>query len=66
MQDLLTIVSSCEILYHKSFVDSYIEPLKDAVETKLVSADEKLLRPTIFQTIEDTVEMIWLKLMKRL
>ena len=42
-----------------------MERLKDAVEAKLGGADEQLLRPTKFKTIEDTVEMVWLKLMKR-
>ena len=32
VHDLVMITSGCAKLYHKSFVDSYFERLKDAVE----------------------------------
>ena len=35
------------------------------METKLLSADDKQLRAATFQLIEDTVDMIWIKLMSR-
>ena len=54
------IISGCAALYHKSFVDSYFERLKDAVESKLESAGEAHLRKAQFKTIEDTVQMVWM------
>ena len=53
-------------MFHKSFVDMYFIKLKDAAETKIVNADEALLRPTKFPMIEEIVETIWLTLMARL
>ena len=38
------IISGCAAMYHKSFVDSYFERLKDTVESKLESAGEAHLR----------------------
>ena len=52
-------------MYHKSFVDLYMERLKNVAETKLASADAELLKPILFPNIEDIVENLWLKLMKR-
>ena len=60
VHDLVMIVSGCAALYHKSFVDSYFERLKDAVESKLESAGEAHLRKAQFKTIEDTVQMVWM------
>ena len=42
-----------------------MERIKNVVETKLMGANAELLKPTMFPTIEDMVEMVWLKLMKR-
>ena len=61
----MKMISGCEPLFHKTFVESYFERLKDAVEAKLLGATEGELRATQFKTIEDIVEMVWLKLMKR-
>ena len=61
----MKLISGCEPLYHKSFVESYFTRLKDVVEAKLLNAPEQQLKDTRFKTIEDTVEMVWLKLMKR-
>ena len=61
----MMIITGCAALYHKSFVDSYIERFKDAVESKLESAGEAHLRKAQFKTIEDTVHMVWLQLMRR-
>ena len=52
-------------MYHKSFVDTYIARFKNVAEVKLCSADAELLKPILFPAIEDIVENIWLKLMKR-
>lgn len=66
LHDLLTLVCGSAALYHKTFVDSYIVKLKDVAEAKLLSADESQLRPITFSKIEETVDMIWLTLMRRL
>ena len=61
VHDLVMITNGCSALYHKSFVDSYIERLKDTVEIKLEAASEAHLRQAQFKTIEDTVHMVWLQ-----
>ena len=61
----MKLISGCEQLFHKTFVESYFERLKDVVETKLLNAPEQQLKDTRFDKIEETVEMVWLKLMKR-
>lgn len=65
MHDLATIVSGCYPLYHKSFVDAYLEGFKIQVEAKLESADEQQLKLTKFSTIEEIVDMLWIKVMSR-
>ena len=42
-----------------------MERLKNVVEAKLAGANAELLKPIKFPAIEDMVEMVWLKLMKR-
>lgn len=68
VKDLLTLIcggTGAVNLYHKTFVDKIFEQIKDVVEAKLLSADEKLLRATQFSTFEESVDLVWLTLMKR-
>ena len=62
---MINLITNAVPMYHKSFVDVYMERLKNVAETKLVSADAELLKPILFPNIEDIVENLWLKLMKR-
>ena len=36
---MVKLVSNSAALFHKTFVDSFMEKLKDAAETKLTNAD---------------------------
>ena len=65
VKNLVTLITNAVPMYHKSFVDAYIERFKNVTESKLVSADASQLRTIQFPKIEDIVEKLWLKLMKR-
>ena len=65
VHDLVAIVHDCGGLLHKTFVDTYHERLLQVVEAKLQSADDKQLRDATMKLIEETIDMIWLKLMMR-
>ena len=66
LKDLVLIVSQCAPLFHKTFIDKVFDRFKDAAESKLLSADEKYLRETRFDAIEEIVEAIWIKTMCRM
>jgi len=61
----MTLLSDCAELYHKTFVDVYFERVRQFLESKLQSADEKQLKKTTFKSIEEIVDMLWIKLMRR-
>ena len=65
VHDLVAIVHDCGGLLHKTFVDTYHDRLLQVVEAKLQSADDKQLRDATMKLIEETIDMIWLKLMMR-
>ena len=66
VRDLVKIVSESHKLFHKTFVDLFFQRLRETVEAKLKSANEEQLRAATFQMIEETVDMIWIKIMTRL
>ena len=66
LKELISIVSQCSELFHKTFIDKFFDRIKDAAEAKLINADEKYLRETRFDAIQDIVESIWLKVMSRM
>ena len=66
LKELISIVSQCSELFHKTFIDKFFDRIKDAAEAKLLNADEKHLRETRFDAIQDIVEAIWLKVMSRM
>jgi hypothetical protein len=63
---LVVALGNCAESYHKSFLDKYFEPLKDAVQNKILNADEKQLRAMMRERTEEIVKTLWEKLMARL
>lgn len=51
---------------HKSFVDSYLVSLKDAVEAKILNSNESQLRLFRRERIEELINVVWDRLMARL
>jgi hypothetical protein len=63
---LVVALGNCAESYHKSFLDKYCEPLKDAVQNKILNADEKQLRAMMRERTDEIVKTLWEKLMARL
>ena len=48
VNDMLELIQSCSDQLHRSFVNMYFKRLCEAVEAKLLSANEEQLRGTTF------------------
>jgi hypothetical protein len=53
------------ILFHKSFIDSYLEPLRNAVLSKIINATEMQIRSMKQHRMEELVNTLWDKIMAR-
>jgi hypothetical protein len=62
----LVCISGSASLYHKSFIDSYFVRLSKAVENKILSSSEVILR-TLDKPAMDSIEKcLWNTMMKRI
>jgi len=52
-------------VYHKQFVDAFYDPLRQAVETKLLSATSAQLRSIKLSRIEEIITQVWQNLLMR-
>jgi hypothetical protein len=51
--------------FHKSFIDHYLNRLKDAVEQHIITAEEKKVRLMKRERTDELVQNLWDKLMAR-
>ena len=63
---LCDMLSKCQRMYHKSFVDNYFHRLADAVEQKLLSATVAQLKAVRKERIDELIEKVWKSLLLRL
>lgn len=63
---LVVALGNCFENYHKSFLEKYCELFKDAIQNKILNADEKQLRSMRRERTEEIVNTLWEKLMARL
>ncbi len=53
------------VLFHKSFIDNYLERLRNAVLKKIITATEVQIRSMKQQRMEELVTTLWEKIMAR-
>lgn len=63
---LVVALGNCVENYHKAFLDKYFERFKVAIESKILTTDEKQLRLMRRERTEEIVNTLWEKLMARL
>jgi len=64
--DLIVCISGCTNMYHKSFIDSYFVRLSKAVETKILTSSEAILRTLDKPSMDSIEKLLWGALMKRI
>ena len=62
---IVEMLSNCQRMYHKSFIDNYFARLADTVEEKLANASEAQLRAVRRERIDEIVDKVWKTLLSR-
>ena len=62
---MLDCLAKCEPLLHKSFVDSFFDRMRKAVEDKVMLASEQQLRQIKKERVDELVTVLFDKLMVR-
>ena len=63
---IVDLLSKCQRMYHKSFVDNYFQRLADTIEEKIVNTTLDQLKAVRKERIEELIEKVWKTLLLRL
>lgn len=62
---LVDCLGKVAIMFHKSFIDTYLESLRGAVLAKIINATEGQIRSMKQHRMEELVNTFWDKIMAR-
>ena len=58
-------LSKCQRMYHKSFVDNWFTRFADTIEEKIVNATEEQLKAVKKERIDEIIDKVWKTLLAR-